>query len=474
MSRRSPRFRSDFPYRRVAVVLSGGGALGAYETGVLRVLERVKLVPSVLAGVSVGAINALIWLAHDRDTQPLVETWSALRPAGIGMRWTTLAVRAFGMLVFTIAVIEIVLTLAGSPELGLWRWLRGGAQGSNLSSVFLDVIAWIIVGAAGALLAVLSRRVEDVLAGLGRWTESAAWHRWSGRLLIGLAVLHLIAWGAGLPWPHRFSASLLVAGGALWLFNRPGRTGDWLRGLLIRMLPETAGRGAWGSSARRRLIESVVAKGNARRLIRGDTKLVISSCVLDTGRMCYFINWPDPSEAFQRRVDTSLGEVRVMRRPRDVIRAAVASSALPLIYEPVRIDGRDYVDGAVFANQPLRVLVPEEADAVLVVLLSPSSPLDTPSRDAHLVDLGGRLLEMANWRDLQAELGALPSGWTRERGADGPARVCVVEPREPLPGGVLGFSPENSETLIAMGEADALEALAQAGWLDETEATSPA
>jgi predicted acylesterase/phospholipase RssA len=457
-------------------VLSGGGALGAYETGVLRVLETVRLRPTTLAGVSVGAINALLWLAHDCKTDALVETWRTLRPAGIGLRWTTLAVRAFGMLLFTLSALEVILTLAGSPELGIWRWLRGNALGSNLSSVLLDVLAWIVVGLTGALLGILSRRVEDVLARIGNATKSVKWHLWSGRLLLALGVMHVIAWGTGLPWPHRFSASVLLAGGAFWLSHRPGRTGDWLRGLLIRMLPETGGRGAWGSAARRQLIQSVVAKGSARRLIRGDTRLLISSCVLDTGRMCYFINWPDPTDAFRERVEKSLGEVRVMRRPRDVIRAAVASSALPLIYEPVRIDGRDYVDGAVFANQPLRVLVPEEADAVLVVLLSPSSPMETPERDAHLVDLGGRLIEMANWRDLQAELGALPDDWQREPSGGKPARVCVVEPREALPGGVLGFDPANAETLMAMGEADALEALGRAGWLEDaaTARKSPA
>jgi hypothetical protein len=32
---------------------------------------------------------------------------------------------------------------------------------------------------------------------------------------------------------------------------------------------------------------------------------------------------------------------------------------------------------------------------------------------------------------------------------------------------VLGFDPANAETLMAMGEADALEALGRAGWLEE-------
>ena len=40
--RPSPR-REDLPFRRIALVLSGGGALGAYEVGVLKVLEMAGI-----------------------------------------------------------------------------------------------------------------------------------------------------------------------------------------------------------------------------------------------------------------------------------------------------------------------------------------------------------------------------------------------------------------------------------------------
>ena len=69
---------------------------------------------------------------------------------------------------------------------------------------------------------------------------------------------------------------------------------------------------------------------------------------------------------------------------------------------------------------------------------------------------------MANWRDMQTELRQLPEGWSRE---DRPARICVVEPDDVLPGGVLGFDPEQAAALIERGEQDAWEALERAGWL---------
>jgi NTE family protein len=44
-----------------AVVLSGGGNLGAFQVGVIDVLERRGMRPSMLVGTSVGALNAAFW-----------------------------------------------------------------------------------------------------------------------------------------------------------------------------------------------------------------------------------------------------------------------------------------------------------------------------------------------------------------------------------------------------------------------------
>jgi NTE family protein len=51
-----------FPRReRLAVVLSGGGALGAFQVGVIDVLARRGIEPDLLVGTSVGAVNAAYW-----------------------------------------------------------------------------------------------------------------------------------------------------------------------------------------------------------------------------------------------------------------------------------------------------------------------------------------------------------------------------------------------------------------------------
>jgi NTE family protein len=90
--------------RRVALILSGGGARGAYEVGVLWYifdeLTRLRGAPprvDVLCGTSVGAINASYLAAHLADpvlgVRRLVELWSGLqlsRMLGFGVKqvWT--------------------------------------------------------------------------------------------------------------------------------------------------------------------------------------------------------------------------------------------------------------------------------------------------------------------------------------------------------------------------------------------------
>jgi NTE family protein len=80
---------------RVALVLPGGGARGAYEAGALSVLLPLLAArgeaPSIICGTSVGAINAamLASLAHlDAETQAqaIVARWTALRRGDVVAR----------------------------------------------------------------------------------------------------------------------------------------------------------------------------------------------------------------------------------------------------------------------------------------------------------------------------------------------------------------------------------------------------
>lgn len=60
-----------------ALILSGGGARGAYECGVYKALWDRGIVPDVLVGTSVGAINAAA-IAQGTDPQTLIDMWLSL------------------------------------------------------------------------------------------------------------------------------------------------------------------------------------------------------------------------------------------------------------------------------------------------------------------------------------------------------------------------------------------------------------
>src|ERR671918_2947437 len=71
--------------RGLGLVLSGGGARGAYQVGVLQYLARQfpSAIPEVLTGVSAGAINAAFIAARQepfvQKLDELAEMWSTLR-----------------------------------------------------------------------------------------------------------------------------------------------------------------------------------------------------------------------------------------------------------------------------------------------------------------------------------------------------------------------------------------------------------
>ncbi len=78
--------------------------------------------------------------------------------------------------------------------------------------------------------------------------------------------------------------------------------------------------------------------------------------------------------------------------------ASTASSALPVLFKPVRIDGVDYVDGGIKGISAIDVAV--DAGATLIVVINPIVPIDATAMEVppslreqtggHLADLGAR------------------------------------------------------------------------------------
>ena len=47
-------------YEQIALVLQGGGALGAYQAGVYEALHKAGIRPTRVCGISIGAVNAAL------------------------------------------------------------------------------------------------------------------------------------------------------------------------------------------------------------------------------------------------------------------------------------------------------------------------------------------------------------------------------------------------------------------------------
>lgn len=62
------------------LILQGGGALGAFECGVVKALEEHKIFPDIVAGISIGALNGGIVASHPHQAAKALESfWAELQ-----------------------------------------------------------------------------------------------------------------------------------------------------------------------------------------------------------------------------------------------------------------------------------------------------------------------------------------------------------------------------------------------------------
>jgi NTE family protein len=75
------------PFERIALILSGGGALGSYQAGVYQALAERDLHPDWVAGISIGAVNAALIAGNppEQRVDRLRAFWEAVSgPSGVG------------------------------------------------------------------------------------------------------------------------------------------------------------------------------------------------------------------------------------------------------------------------------------------------------------------------------------------------------------------------------------------------------
>jgi NTE family protein len=161
------------------------------------------------------------------------------------------------------------------------------------------------------------------------------------------------------------------------LARRPGKLNPVdIIGMLSPLLPS----GFFSNTELVRFLERLLTReGFSNDFRRLDTELHIVACALDSGQRVVF-------SRFNKRAHVPISM------------AAAASTAIPILFRPVRIDDVDYVDGGIKGISAIDVAVAR--GATLIVAINPIVPVDmrnlhTPAgvRELlgdHLADLGMR------------------------------------------------------------------------------------
>ena len=75
------------PFEQIALLLQGGGALGAYQGGVYQALAEASLHPDWVAGISIGAINSAIIAGNppEKRVERLRDFWETVSASPLGI-----------------------------------------------------------------------------------------------------------------------------------------------------------------------------------------------------------------------------------------------------------------------------------------------------------------------------------------------------------------------------------------------------
>ena len=134
-------------------------------------------------------------------------------------------------------------------------------------------------------------------------------------------------------------------------------------------------------------------------------------------------------------------------------RALLASTAIPVVFPHVRLDGRNLIDGGVSANTPIATAVKLGAQRIIVLPTGTTCAATEPPRDMAALAL--HIMSLLSMRQLDRDVAIYGSQ----------ARITIVPPLCPLSVSVFDFS--HTAALIQRA-ADQTAAWLAAGGIDQT------
>lgn len=468
----APELLENF-HGRIALVLSGGGGRGAYEAGALHAFQDAGLPTHIITASSVGSINAASYVAHsDRlvgNADRLVKIWLDVTPPAAGIEWT-----------------RYVWMLAGlvAASAGFGNLLRVALVGQGYVFALPDpALTWVSLGLAGAAVLLLYDQLPYVGYVLRNFLWRTSWQPHRRKALLSL-LANVIVWGFLLLTLQSIQAHQMLLAYAR---ARPGTTalavavivvalalGYFARArvnlVLHKLLRLPLRPGLFQNFERGRLLRRGVPEGS---LEASPIRVIFTATDLKTGAACFFSNARADQLLADSGVDPHFVAQEVVNPP-DLLRAIVASSALPIAFEPIPLGGRLYTDGSIVANQPIRPAVRLGADVLFLVLTESGRKDRAEART--FVDVGLRALEILLLQNLLTDLklldtvNAMCEQAAARRGLQpeevevelGPrhyryVKPFTIRPRAPLIGTVLDFGRRTIAPALLQGYSDAAD-----------------
>jgi predicted acylesterase/phospholipase RssA len=462
---------ANFP-GRIAIALSGGGTRGAYQAGALLAFQDAQLPTHIIAATSIGSINAAGY-AGNSDTlvgnaEAVVGHWLGVTPTLVGIEWTRYAWMLGGLIAFWAGAGNLVYSVLTSAGYGLTltnpklTWTLMGLTGLVMLLLYdhlpyINYIARAVV--AGKPFKVQPRRAA--LSALGNAIVLTF-------LVALLDELHFVRHFEALVRLYPWGAAGIVALVVAMIFSRKLWRSP-VSSVMHKLLRLPLRPGLFPNYERARFVRERLSE---EKLRASPIHVVFSATDLETGDPVFFSNTPKEKLAAERGADEEFVRSLVVETT-DLVGAVVASSALPLAFEPMLLHGRLYADGGLCANQPLRPAVRLGADVVFLVMMD--SMQGRKKILKTFVDVGLSAVDILMRQTLVNDMRiAANFNMTCERAAEkhglhpeeieivlGARRYRYVKsfvicPQESVPGAALDFNPERTREAIALGYRDAM------------------
>src|SRR6266853_3871272 len=423
--------RPPFFSSRIGVVLSGGGARGAYEAGVLMAFQDAQVPTHIITATSVGSINAASYAAHSEGlvgrAEFLIDAWMELTPATLGIDWSRYIFLLAGLIAASAGIANFV-----------WQWFK--ERGIYLHAHH-PKLTWLALGAAGGAILLFSDKLSYIayvarnVFRKRRWEPDRrkAWVSAGGNLLVwgfvivflGFTHIHMPVNGDRiyeLSAPLPALVALLVGWGLYKLLQNPLSK---LSHLFLRMPLRT---GLFPDFDRIRFLRARIPEDKLRN---SPIRVIMTATDIEHGSDRFFSNVSTDVLTADPGANKEF-IAREVEQPQDIVQAAVASSSYTFAYEAVPMEGRLWTDGGVMTNQPILPALRLGADVLFLVMMTPLEGADQTGAIKTFLDVGVHAVDILISKNFKADI-ALLNNFNR---------LCSVYAAE------LGVRPEQLELEI--------------------------